>query len=290
MRLSQIVCSRNRATQLKATLSKIDPDALVRHKVELLLVGSASDEATMAAMEDYANLLPSAVRIVRVDEPGLGQARNAGLRAATGELFVFTDDDCYLEKNYYDALLKDFDPTQCHYGMGQVLLFDPSDDGHIACYPFTEKRIIHPRTLLPAGAVQGANMFALRQVFERVGPFADDIPGRTHLRCEDIEFANRASVAGFTGVHLPSVIVYHHHGRKPGSAEADQILCQYDTGRGAYYAIQLTRGINECWQLWSQLSRTQGPMPDALAARLEREFRGAADFLKYHLSTRKRPS
>jgi GT2 family glycosyltransferase len=287
MRLSHIICSRDRAAQLKVALSKIDPESLVRHNVELLLVGSSSDEATMAVVKSYADELPSAVRMVCADQPGLGQARNAGLRAATGDLLSFTDDDCYLEKNYYGALLQDFDPTKYHYGMGQVRLFDSSDDARIGQYPFTEQRIIPPRTLLPAGAIHGSNMFALREVFERAGQFADDIAGNTHLRCEDIEFATRASIAGFTGVLLPNVIVYHNHGRKPGSPESEAILRQYDTGRGAYYAIQLTRGINECWQLWSQLSATRGPMSDALATKLEREFRAAADYLKHYLSARK---
>jgi len=287
MRLSHIICSKGRAARLKVTLAKIERAALTRHAVELILVGSASDQETAAVMQAFADQSP-ATHVVYADEPGLGQARNAGLRAATGELFIFTDDDCYLEKDFYDALLRDFDPAQYQYGAGQVLLFDPTDDRRIAVCPIAEKAVIRPRSLLHAGLIPGANMFALRQVFERVGNFAEDIPEYTSLRCEDVEFATRASLGGFTGVLLPSVIVHHHHGRKPGSPESDAILRQYDTGRGAYYAIQLTRGINEVWQLWSRSSLGQGPMSNALAARLEREFRGAADYLRYYLSKKDR--
>jgi GT2 family glycosyltransferase len=282
--LSHIICSRNRATQLETTLAKLDRESIARHNVELLLVGLPSDEATISVMEAYAKQARTATHVLRQDRPGASVARNLGARAATSNLFVFTDDDCYLEKNFYDALRADFDPSTYHYGVGQVLLFDPSDDRRIAIVPIGEKRVIQPRSLLPAGLIAAANLFVVRQVFERLGGFSEDLGPGTPFGCEDIEFGTRASLAGYIGVLLPSVIVYHHHGRKPGTPESEAILHEYDTGRGSYYAIQLTRGINEGWQLWSRLSATQGPMPHSLAVRLEREFRGAADYLKYYLS------
>ena len=126
-------------------------------------------------------------------------------------------------------------------------------------------------------------MFAHRTVFEKAGLFAEDLGAGTGFACEDIEFATRASFAGFTGVLLPSWSVRHHHGRKPGSPESEAAQRSYDVGRGAYYAILMTRGFNEIWELWQQTSLTQGPMPPWLKARLEREFRGAADYLKHQL-------
>jgi hypothetical protein len=255
--------------------------------VELLLVGMPSDDATISVMEAHAKQAATATLVLRQSRPGVSVARNLGARAATGELLVFTDDDCYLEKNFYDALLADFDFSKYQYGVGQVLQFDPSDDRRIAICPIDQQRVIQPRSLLPAGLIPGANLFIIKEVFERVGGFSEDLGPGTPFGCEDIEFGTRLSLAGCTGVLLPSVIVYHHHGRKPGTPESEAQLREYDTGRGSYYAIQLTRGVNECWQLWSRLSATQGPMPDALAARLEREFRAAADYLKHHLSRAK---
>jgi len=286
MKLSQIICTRNRAARLAASLARIDPQSLARHNAELVLVDSASDDsgATLAVMKAFATQISTPVRVLRADRPGLATARNIGVNAASGELLAFTDDDCYLDHRYYDALLKDFDTVQYQYGMGQILLFDPSDDSSVAFCAFTDKHTIQPRTLLPAGMIQGANMFFQRRVFEEIGNFSEDLGAGTPFPCEDIEFATRASFAGFTGALLPSVIVYHHHERKPGSLESDATLRGYDIGRGAYYAIALIRGLNECWHLWSGQSQSNGPMSKALAAKLEREFRGAADYLKLHLS------
>jgi hypothetical protein len=44
--------------------------------------------------------LPPGTRIVRVDEPGVGRARVAGARAASGEWIVFVDDDNVLDADY----------------------------------------------------------------------------------------------------------------------------------------------------------------------------------------------
>ena len=45
MKMSHIICSRNRAAQLEFALSKLNPEALARHNVELVLVDNASDDA-----------------------------------------------------------------------------------------------------------------------------------------------------------------------------------------------------------------------------------------------------
>ena len=126
-------------------------------------------------------------------------------------------------------------------------------------------------------------MFFLRRVFDVAGYFNEDMETGV-----DIEMATRSSLSGFTGVLLPSVRVYHNHGRRRGSAEADAAVASYDVGRGAYYASLLVNGINETWRLWRRRSQCQGPMSHEMLVRLEREFRGAAEFLKH--VTVKRPS
>src|SRR5262249_37594763 len=97
-----------------------------------------------------------------------------------------------------------------------------------------------------------------------------------------------ASLAGFAGVILPDVIVYHHHHRKAGSAESDATLRGYAAGRGAYYAIGITRGINEFWHVWARWYASKGQIPDAQVMELEREFRGAADYLKFYLEKKRK--
>src|SRR5262249_30098401 len=156
----------------------------------------------------YARQSPVGVCVAQADRIGKSIALNVGLAASNGELIIFTDDDCYLNENYYDALLREFDPIKHQYGTGRILLFDPSDDWRVATAYFTQKRTIPPRSVIRAGLVQGANMFFLRQVFERVGHFSEGLgPGTPLLAAEDCELVARASSAGFAGVMLPDVIV-----------------------------------------------------------------------------------
>ncbi len=283
MKISHIICTRNRAEQLRTTLKTFNLPQMKSHQIELILVDSASTDDTIKVMEDFASVYPK-TRIVKA-EKGLGRARNAGIDAAKGDLIAFTDDDCYLDENYYQGLRLQFsEPHQYHYGMGQILLYDEEDDHHIATAWVTRMTTIKPGTALPVGTFQGANIFFLREVIEKAGKFRDDMGSGTPFPCEDIEFGTRCSLAGFTGVFTPLVRVFHHHGRKVGSKEAAETVIGYDTGRGAYHGSMIVDGRTEAWKLWLATTYTQGkpPSPKVLQ-RIEREFRGAADYIRYRL-------
>ena len=277
--ISLIVCTRNRAPQLRGMLGVLFETDFARNDVEVVLVDSASTDDTPEVIAQF--VAKAGARTVRVERPGLGLARNCGIERSSGGLLVFTDDDCYLQPNYFGALRANFDSSTHHYGMGSVLLFDPADDRRVANYAIEAKRELPPHSLLPAGAIQGANMFFLREVFEKAGPFDSRLGAGTAFPCEDIEMATRASLAGFTGVQLPAPAVYHHHGRKAGSPEAEETLRSYDFGRGAYYASLLCRGAPAVWDLWKACTGPLGLPPDAQQLeRLERELDAAHRLLE----------
>jgi glycosyltransferase involved in cell wall biosynthesis len=282
MKISHIICTRNRAEQLRTTLAKFNTALMSAHQIELILVDSESTDDTPKVMSEFAEKYKR-TRIVRAGK-GLGRARNAGIDAAKGDLIAFTDDDCYLDDNYYTALRLQFaEPCAHHYGMGQILLYDADDDWRIANATISKLVIIPPKTVLPTGTFQGANIFFLREVFEKAGKFRDDMGSGTPFPCEDIEFGTRASLAGFTGVFSPLVKVFHHHGRKAGSTEADETVIGYERGRGGYYGGLIVDGVNQVWKLWLATTHTGGPPPPDVLERLEREFRGAADYIRYRL-------
>jgi glycosyltransferase involved in cell wall biosynthesis len=91
--VSIIVCTCNRASSLRNTL-----DALRRlqkppgWRSELIVVDNGSVDDTVRVVEE-AKTLDDTLRYIREPERGLSRARNAGLRAATGAVLLFTDDD-----------------------------------------------------------------------------------------------------------------------------------------------------------------------------------------------------
>src|SRR5579871_382783 len=150
MKISHIICTRNRAEQLAITLGKFNTALMSAHQIELVLVDSESTDATPQVMAEFAEKYKR-TRIVRAGK-GLGRARNAGIKAAKGDLIAFTDDDCYLDENYYQALRLQFsDSPQFQYGMGQILLYDQEDDRRIATAWISQMRLIPPGTALPTG-------------------------------------------------------------------------------------------------------------------------------------------
>jgi hypothetical protein len=251
-RVSLIICSRDRCEQLARLLARLPVDGLRRAQAELVLVDSASRDGTLALMRRQAGALACPVEVVHVAAPGLGRARNAGIARARGELLVFTDDDCYVAPDYFDALAARFDSERYAYGGGRILRFDPADLDY-GVQTRDRFAAFAPRTRLRAGSLQGSNMVIHRRVFERVGLFREDFGSGTPFRCDDIELLARASLAGFAGAYVPELVVHHHHGRR-SEATLRRWRRADDISRGAYYAAMIAAGHSAYWRDWRRLS------------------------------------
>ncbi len=261
-----MICSRNRVGQLAATLGRLDLADLTRHAVEVNLIDSASTDSTYEVMREFKKKNSFPVNIAQAEHPGLGLARNVGIKIASGDVIVFTDDDCYLGANYFASLSTLWDERSFQYGGGQVLMYDDSLDPRIARLTIHRRQNIPPHVVLIPGSIQGANMFFAREVFQRAGPFNENMGSGTPFACEDVEMASRASLHGFRGVLLPELKVVHDHRRKRGSPEADRTAEGYDFGRGAYYAALFAAGY---------IPRSELPN----MAKLLREIDGAERYL-----------
>jgi glycosyltransferase involved in cell wall biosynthesis len=287
MFMSLIICTKDRAEQLRVCLEYLAAAAPPPCDMDVIMVDNGSTDATASVIAEFAAASPFKVTTVRAERPGLGLARNVGLAAAKGEWLLFTDDDCYVEKqffrNFFDfvtALAKSAgDDKNIRYGTGQVIPYDDQHDPRIARLVVDAAKLIQPRSLMAAGTVQGANMFYHRSVFNGVGRFNERMGAGTPFACEDIEMAARASIAGFLGAQVPFFTVTHHHRRMIGSPEAEATVESYDFGRGAYYASLLERGVPQVWRLWEATGYLQHMGDAHIRARVVREFDGAAKYL-----------
>lgn len=283
MKISLVICSRDRTAQLAAMLSKLDVEDLTRNTVEVNLIDSASTDSTYEVMREYKEKSGFPINIGQADRPGLGLARNVGIKISSGDVIVFTDDDCYMDSNYFTSLSQVWDGQSFHYGGGQILLFDASDDPRVANLTIQRRMDIAPYNILPPGLIQGANMFFAREVFQRAGLFNENMGAGTPFACEDIEMATRASMQGFRGVQLPELKVLHDHGRKRGTPEANRTAEGYDYGRGAYYASLIVTGYFQAWERWAQQTQAyiRIATPAVAMANLAREMDGAKRYLEF---------
>jgi glycosyltransferase involved in cell wall biosynthesis len=294
MLISLVIGTRNRVDKLTNCLDAVAAATRPDCAVEVIVADNGSTDSTRQVVEDFITRSPVEARYVYSPGPRISVARNAAIAAAAGVWVAFTDDDCYLDRDYFVAFHRFTRSLHKNaaagapiaYGGGQIHFFDASHDTRIAARYFEDFWEIPRNSLLAASALQGANMFFRRKVLETIGGFDEDLGPGTPFIDEDIELACRASRAGFAGAQVPTLKVYHDHGRPPGSAEADAALEAYDYGRGAYYAGLLDQGLLGAWQLWaSACSLEDNPAPE-LRERLAREFEGAARYLRFKLAER----
>jgi GT2 family glycosyltransferase len=238
--ISVIICTRNRIESLRRcvqALTSVD----TAYDWELVIVDNGSNDGTSEFLKSLPKRIGRA-RLKTVYEPkrGLAAARNAGVRQSNGKIIAFTDDDCYVAKDYIDVLIDSFAASP-NIGLvgGRILLYDHSD------LPITIREgedyfILKPNTFVSPVTIQGANMAFQREVITRIGGFDEFFGAGTGIACEDTDAIAAAIWMGVTGVYNPAVTVYHHHGRKTSSV-ARALWRTYDRGRGAYYAKYILR-------------------------------------------------
>jgi GT2 family glycosyltransferase len=235
--LSVVVCTRNRVESLRRAFDALAA-VTTTHAWELIVVDNGSTDDTASFLESINGRSFGCLRVLTTYETkrGLGAGRNTGWRAAAADLVAFTDDDCYVSKDYADMIMEVFaESSEIGFLGGRILLYDETDY-RVTILESDEKIYFSPRSFVAPGAVTGANMAFRRSVLEQIGGFDERLGAGTRFpSCEDSDAVAAALWDGVAGVYDPRPVVYHHHGRKTVE-EADALMRNYDAGRGAYYA------------------------------------------------------
>jgi len=104
---SVVICTRNRADDLAACLGSLAVQTRVPD--EVVIVDASDDDRAERRARAWAGVAPvAAVRVLRA-APGLTRQRNIGVRAATGDVVTFLDDDVVLERQYAATILALFE-------------------------------------------------------------------------------------------------------------------------------------------------------------------------------------
>ncbi len=187
--LSVIIPTLNEAATLPGLLDALQ--AQVRPPDEIIIADAGSQDGT----QELA--LARGVRVVPGGMPGPG--RNAGARAATGDLFLFLDADVLPAPNFITDALREF--AESGYAVATCLIEPLEDD--------PANRILIEATNLFLQVVQylvphapGFCILVCRSVHQAIGGFDESVK-----MAEDHDYVQRAARQGrfgvLTGVRIP---------------------------------------------------------------------------------------
>jgi len=189
--VSVIIPAHNSQRYIASTLDSI---LVQRYRpLEILVVDDGSTDNTAQSVRGYA----PEVRLIEQEQRGHPAARNAGIRAASGEFLGFLDHDDLWSSDKLELQMHCFE-------------LNPSLDlvfGHIQNFftpemPAEERqRLAVPMQPLP-GLLQGA-MLARRQSFDRVGWFCEE-----HSVGDFLDWYGRAMHLAMSMEMLPETVVY----------------------------------------------------------------------------------
>jgi glycosyltransferase involved in cell wall biosynthesis len=246
-----ILCTYNRCQSLERALESVAAQILPESVAwEVLVVDNNSSDQTREVVQDFSHRYPGRFRYLFESKQGLSHARNAGIRAARGEIVAFVDDDVTVEQTWLQNLTTalHYDewagaggrilpqwpcappswlPEKEWYGMAPLVMFDLGLEGsRLTDAPF------------------GANMAFKRRMFEKHGMFRTDLgPGsnkKLHTN-DDTEFGRRLLEAGEQLRYEPSAVVYHEVPQKR-LQRGHFLTWWFDKGRAD---IQETSGVTD---------------------------------------------
>jgi glycosyltransferase involved in cell wall biosynthesis len=185
MTATVVIPTRNRVTTLVPMVERVLPQARAAG-ARVVVVDNGSDDGTVERLGRHPAVADGALHVLV--EPALGatRARNAGARAADGEVLAFIDDDATPAEGWLRALLAPFaDPRMGAVG-GRVTLrfaerppawWDETLALYLAAYDLGPKAVDLGRRG-SGDSPRGLNMAVRRDAFLAVGGFSHHLGPR----------------------------------------------------------------------------------------------------------------
>jgi glycosyltransferase involved in cell wall biosynthesis len=172
MRISVVIPAYNEEKYLPATLVSLAESLTQIPNTKIIVVDNESSDATRESASAFG------ARVITESEHNIGAVRNAGARAAVGELLFFLDADTLVSPGLFEKVIDVMSDEKCVGGSVAVEYM-----------PGEKRRWIHYYLLLCLAvgkAVrmrQGAAQFCRKDVFEELSGYDETI-----YVGEDVEF------------------------------------------------------------------------------------------------------
>jgi GT2 family glycosyltransferase len=208
--VSVVVCTRDRPDQLGPALAGILASRF--RDFELVVVDQSRGPESAAVVAAVA-AADNRVHLVRDPGKGLSRARELGVASTSGDLIVFTDDDCVPDVQWLGLIVQTLraDPTAgIVFGTVAPAPCDPAE-GFIVGYRPPRRRRLTGRWAKCLDGGIGANMALRRRALVAVGGFDLMLgAGGYFPSCEDGDIAYRVLRGGYAMWHVPEAVVLHY--------------------------------------------------------------------------------
>ena len=209
-KISLIICTRDRASNLKATLEAIGRMTVPADlSAELIVVDNGSTDGTKETANG-STLTNMPVRYLHEPRKGKGNAYNMALAAARGEALLFTDDDVRPHAGWIEQMVQPIISGTADGVLGKVVLPE-----HLAR---SWMEPIHKTMLAETSGrdgqevefLTGANMAFSRRVTEKVPQFDAELgPGALGF-CEETLYSLQLKAAGYKLKFVEGAVIEHH--------------------------------------------------------------------------------
>lgn len=246
MNLTVAICTWNRARLLRRTLDSL----AVQHKPggatwELLVVNNNCTDETDAVVSAFESRLP--IRGLHEPNPGLSNARNKAIAAATGDYMVWTDDDVVVCPEWLSAYALAFQAWPDHAVFGGPIRpeFEGTPPNWLlsvwpdvqTAYAIRDFDVASGESAIIAGKEPFGANFAVRSDLQRLHPYDSRLgrsPGHPSLGGEESVVIRAILGNGHQGRWVPEAVVHHW---VPRTRQTTRYLRDYWRGYGAYKAM-----------------------------------------------------
>ena len=210
-RVSVVVCSYNGGRTLEHCIqSLLDIDY---PNYEVIVVDDGSTDETGAILARYPQLTA-----IHQKNLGLGEARNVGLRAATGDVIAYTDSDCVVDRDWLTYAVAVLEQSDAAAVGGPNLT--PNDGRIAACVDAAPGQPTHVlESDQVAEHIPGCNMFFRRTALEAINGFDPQF----RKAGDDVDVCWRLQQAGYWITFASSAFVWHHRRPRPRAYLKQQI-------------------------------------------------------------------
>jgi len=211
---SVIVPTYNRSSLLAGCLNALAKQTVHAENYEIIVVNDGSKDDTDEVIKKFRETNPSLNFIyLKQKNGGPAKARNAGIKAAKGEIIFFTDDDCVVPPEWMETLLDAYRRYPDIAGVGgwyryaednlelqnniivqyRNYLFHREFEGNA----MKEIKIVRISKIIAGNT---ANMSYLKSALEKVGGFDETFDA---LGLEDFELAKQVVDSGSPLLYMP---------------------------------------------------------------------------------------